>query len=62
MTQEQGMIVVLEHELNTLRGLRLSRDTAVASAAVSREQAVEKELTQLRRQDREPELNLRHVA
>lgn len=56
------MIVVLEHELNTLRGLRLSRETAVAAAAVNREQAVEKELIRLRATEKQPELPLARVA
>lgn len=56
------MIVVLEHELNTLRGLRLSRDTAVASAAVNREQAVERELNRLKAMEKQPELPLAKQA
>lgn len=49
MTQLQGEITVLQHEITTLRGLRLSDETAVAEAAIRRERKLEKELREIER-------------
>lgn len=40
----RALISVLEHELAVLRGLRLSTDLEVATAALARERVVEAEL------------------
>lgn len=58
MTQHAAQIEVLKHELNTLRGLRLSPDSAVAEAAVRRERELEKELHRLEVTKTQPELGL----
>lgn len=51
MTQlAAATIRVIEHELNVLRGLRISQDTAVAEVAVKRERLREAELRELRAQ------------
>lgn len=52
MTQLAAKILVLEHELNTLRGLRLSPDLAIADAAIDRSHDVERRLTKLREAER----------
>lgn len=60
MTQDEAQITVLEHEVNTLRGLRLSQEVMVAQAAVKRERELAGELTKLkaRVESRQPELAL----
>ena len=56
MTQHAAQIEVLKHELNVLRGLRLSPDTAVAEAAVKEERIVEQRLKRLECIATQPEL------
>lgn len=56
--QLDAQIVVLDHLLNTLRGLRLSPDVIVAQAAIKREREIAAEYNRLRAQSdsRQPEL------
>jgi len=59
MTQPEARIVVLEHEVTVLRGLRIGPEIAVAEEAVKRERELEKELSRLRREvanAKQPEL------
>lgn len=48
VTQLAAKIIVLEHELNVLRGLRISAHREVAEEAVKREGVVEGDLRRLR--------------
>lgn len=60
MTQDEAQITVLEHEVNTLRGLRLSPEVMIAQAALKRERELAGELHRLktRVESRQPELSL----